>query len=100
MKRGRKPNAPAVAAVVAAAAAVGVTAVGGVATVAVAGFTRPDGLNLLAVQQGPARYKLERYDLQGVYQATLATMARRASQPQWTGTCASGCGARWNGVKI
>lgn len=63
------------------------------AAVAVAGFTRPDGLNLLAVQQGPARYKLERYDLQGVYQATLATMARRASQPQWTGTCASGCGA-------
>jgi hypothetical protein len=63
------------------------------AGVALAGFTRPDGLNLLAVQQGPARYKLERYDLQGGYKATLATMARRASQPPWTGTCASGCGA-------
>ena len=63
------------------------------AGVAVAGFTRPDGLNLLAVQQGPARYKLERYDLNGVYQATLATMARRGTQPQWTGTCSSSCGA-------
>ncbi len=63
------------------------------AGVAVTGFTRPDGLNLLAVQQGPARYKLERYDLQGVYQATLATLARRADQPQWTGRCSSGCGA-------
>jgi hypothetical protein len=63
------------------------------AGVAVTGFTRPDGLNLLAVQQGPARYKLERYNLRGVYQATLATMARRGSQPPWTGTCAIGCGA-------
>jgi hypothetical protein len=63
------------------------------AGVALTGFTRPDGLNLLAVQQGPARYKLERYDLQGVYQATLATMARGGTEPQWTGACSSSCGA-------
>ena len=63
------------------------------AGVAIAGFTRPDGLNLLAVQQGPAKYKLERYNLQGAFQHTLATMTVRAGQPQWTGTCAAGCGA-------
>jgi hypothetical protein len=63
------------------------------AGVAITGFTRPDGLNLLAIQQGPARYKLERYNLQGAYQATLATMVRRGGQPQWTGSCSSGCGA-------
>jgi hypothetical protein len=63
------------------------------AGVAVTGFTRPDGLNLLAVQQGPARYKLERFDLTGGYQATLSTMAKRPSQPAWTDTCAGGCGA-------
>ena len=63
------------------------------AGVAVAGFTRPDGLNLLAVQQGPARYKLERFSLDGSYAATLSTMARRSSQPAWTDTCAGGCGA-------
>jgi hypothetical protein len=63
------------------------------AGVAVAGFTRPDGLNLLAVQQGPARYRLERFNLDGSYAATLSTMARRPSQPAWTDTCAGGCGA-------
>jgi hypothetical protein len=71
----------------------GTTQLGLPAGVAITGFTRPDGLNLLAVQQGPARYKLERYDLRGVYQATLATMVRRAGQPPWTGNCSSGCGA-------
>jgi hypothetical protein len=63
------------------------------AGVAVTGFTRPDGLNLIAVQQGPARYKLERYNLQGALQATLAVAARRPSQPPWTDVCGSGCGA-------
>jgi hypothetical protein len=63
------------------------------AGVTVTGFTRPDGINLLAVQQGPLRYKLERYNLAGVYQATLATMVRKPTQPAWTGSCGSECGA-------
>ena len=53
----------------------------------------PDGLTCWPSSRVRPADKLERYDLQGVYQATLATMARRASQPPWTGTCASGCGA-------
>jgi TolB protein len=63
------------------------------AGVALAGFTRPDGLNLVAVQQGPARYKLERYNLQGALQATLSAVERRPAQPAWTDVCDSGCGA-------
>jgi hypothetical protein len=58
------------------------------ASVTVSGFTRPHGLNLLAVQLGPATDKLERYNLAGGYQATLSYMARRG-QPTWLGTALS-----------
>jgi hypothetical protein len=62
--------------------------------VVVAGFTRPDGTNLLAVRQGPALNKLQRYTLAGVFQKTLATMPRRPGQAALPGTCASSeCGA-------
>jgi hypothetical protein len=57
------------------------------------GFTRPDGLNILAVQQGPARYKLQRYSLTGTFQATLATMPRRAAPRPWPEGCTSSCAA-------
>ncbi len=64
------------------------------AGVSVAGFTRPDGLNVLAVRQGPALNKLQRYDLTGAYQATLASMPRRPAEAALQGTCASAaCGA-------
>jgi hypothetical protein len=63
------------------------------ANVTVAGFTRPDGRNLLAVQQGPTRDRLERYNLQGGFQATLATMPRRPAGPPWTAACGTTCGA-------
>jgi TolB protein len=63
------------------------------AGVAVTGFTRPEGLNLVAVQQGPVYYKLERYNLQGTLQGILSTADRRPSQPPWTDVCESGCGA-------
>jgi hypothetical protein len=63
------------------------------AGVAITGFTRPDGTNLLAIAQGPVRYKLERYNLDGSWQATLASMVRRPGQAAWTESCASGCGA-------
>jgi len=42
------------------------------------GFTRPDGLNILAVAQTNARYRLERFNLAGAYQATIGTMPRAA----------------------
>ncbi len=64
------------------------------AGVAVAGFTRPDGLNILAVRQGPVLNKLQRYDLTGAYQATLASMPRRPAEGALQGSCASAsCGA-------
>jgi hypothetical protein len=42
------------------------------------GFTRPDGLNILAVRQKGAKYRLERYSLAGTPQATIGTLPRRA----------------------
>ena len=45
------------------------------------GFTRPDGLNLVAVQQTGQKYRLERYDLQGSHQTTIGTMPRPAGAP-------------------
>jgi hypothetical protein len=63
------------------------------AGLAITGFTRPDGTNLLAIAQGPVRYKLQRYNLDGTWEATLASMVRRPGQPAWTDSCASGCGA-------
>jgi hypothetical protein len=60
----------------------------------VAGFTRPDGENILAVRQGPVQNKLQRYNLAGQYQATLAAMPRRPIQGTLAGSCASSaCGA-------
>jgi hypothetical protein len=42
------------------------------------GFTRPDGLNILTVRLQNSRYRLERYDLAGAYQATVSTLQRPA----------------------
>jgi len=62
------------------------------AGVSVAGFTRPDGLNLVAVQQGPLRYKLQRYSLTGALAAQLSYMPVRGAQPSLA-TCGIYCGA-------
>lgn len=63
-------------------------------SVSAIGFTRPDGLNILAVRQGPVRFRLERYNLAGAYQKTLATLAHKAGQPTWqSAVCGTGCGA-------
>jgi hypothetical protein len=51
------------------------------ADVTALGFTRPDGLNIVAVQQTNLKYKLQRYDLQGSLQATIGTMPRPAGAP-------------------
>jgi hypothetical protein len=70
-----------------------VTALALPATVSVAGFTRPDGKNLLAVQQGPTRERLVRYDLQGSFQTMLSTMPRRPGGQPWPAACDTTCGA-------
>ena len=62
------------------------------AGVSVAGFTRPDGLNLVAVQQGPQRFRLQRYSLTGALTAQLSYMPVRGGQPSLS-TCGISCGA-------
>jgi len=57
------------------------------AGVSVAGFTRPDGLNILAVDQASSKYKLQRYDLTGAFQQTLSAMGHRHNQASWQGSC-------------
>jgi hypothetical protein len=58
------------------------------------GFTRPDGLNVLAIRRTARKFQLQRYDLHGVYQATLGTMPDRQAVPaSQAGTCGSPCNA-------
>ena len=42
--------------------------------VAAVGFTRPDGLNILAVHEGRAKYRLERFTLAGAHAANLGSL--------------------------
>ncbi len=57
------------------------------------GFTRPDGLNILAVNQTASAFQLERFNLQGTYQATIGSLPVKAgSTPNWA-TCGTFCGA-------
>lgn len=66
------------------------------AGVTVAGFTRPDGTNILAVRQGPLFNKLQRFSLAGQLQppGTIADMPRRSVQGTLQGSCSSSiCGA-------
>lgn len=55
------------------------------------GFTRPDGLNILAVHQGPAEFRLQRYSLTGVFQATLGSLPRKPDEAWLTDGCSSAC---------
>lgn len=64
------------------------------ADVTAVGFTRPDGLNILAIRRTARKYQLRRYDLRGGYRATLATMPdRQAASAAQPGPCASLCNA-------
>jgi hypothetical protein len=62
------------------------------AAVTPVGFTRPDGLNILAVQSGQSAFQLERFNLQGAYQATIGSLPRKAGSPLWQ-LCGDSCGA-------
>ena len=57
------------------------------------GFTQPDGLNILAVNQTATAFQLERFSLEGTYQATIGSLPVKAgSTPNWQ-DCGTGCGA-------
>jgi hypothetical protein len=55
------------------------------------GFTRPDGQAILAVNQGPAKFRLQRYTLAGLLQGSLATLPRKAGETLASNGCTSAC---------
>lgn len=63
------------------------------ANVTAVGFSRPDGENILAVRTASDSFKLQRYDLQGQFQATIGSLPRKAGSPEWLPGCAPACGA-------
>ncbi len=63
------------------------------AGVSAVGFTRPDGLNILAVDQTATAYQLERFNLEGTYQATIGSLpVKQGVTPNWP-DCGTDCGA-------
>jgi hypothetical protein len=63
------------------------------AGVAAVGFTRPNGYDILAVNQTATAFQLERFNLQGAFQATIGSLPVKAgSTPNWQ-DCGTGCGA-------
>lgn len=57
------------------------------------GFTRPNGENIVAVKTNPDAFKLQRYDLQGNFRATIGSLPRKAGSPDWAPGCVTACGA-------
>jgi hypothetical protein len=57
------------------------------------GFTRPDGLNILAVNQTASAFQLERFNLQGAYQATIGSLPVKPGVTRSWQDCGEGCGA-------
>jgi TolB protein len=63
------------------------------AGVTAVGFTRPDGLNILAVDQTATAFQLERFNLQGAFQATIGSLpVKPGVTPSWE-NCGAECGA-------
>jgi hypothetical protein len=63
------------------------------AGVTAVGFTRPDGLNILAVDQTATAFELDRFNLQGAYQATIGSLpVKPGVTPSWR-DCGAECGA-------
>ena len=54
------------------------------------GFTRPLGTAILAVRQGPVEFHLQRYNLNGQLETTLAWLPRKAGESLGWNGCASG----------
>lgn len=63
------------------------------ADVSAVGFTRPDGLNILAVKQGAAMFKLQRYSLAGAFQAVIGQLTRKPGESWNPDVCGTGCSA-------
>jgi TolB protein len=61
------------------------------ADVSAVGFTRPEGLNILAVQHKSGRFWLERYDLHGVFQIKLGSLPGNNSAVWPANGCGYGC---------
>jgi hypothetical protein len=57
------------------------------------GFTRPDGLAILAVRDNPDAFRLQRYTLQGGLEATIGSLPRKSDSPDWLPGCGTTCGA-------
>jgi TolB protein len=55
------------------------------------GFTRPDGKAILAVRQGPAEFRLQRYTLTGQLEASLASLPRKAGETLPSASCTTAC---------
>jgi hypothetical protein len=55
------------------------------------GFTRPDGLNILAVREGSARLRLERYTLTGTFQRSLGSLPGKSGTVWPPDGCSYGC---------
>jgi hypothetical protein len=55
------------------------------------GFTRPDGQAILAVSEGQAKFRLQRYTLTGQLQASLAWLPRKSGETLASNGCASAC---------
>jgi hypothetical protein len=55
------------------------------------GFSRPDGQAILAVQQRPAKFHLQRYSLAGQLEASLAWFPRKSGETLPTNGCATAC---------
>jgi hypothetical protein len=84
------------------------------ADVTAVGFTRPDGLAILAVRQSGGKLQLQRYTFSGSLQATIGSMSHNPAQPGFEpGNCGSYCGAlsspkgdtdvwgtRWNTMRL
>jgi hypothetical protein len=61
------------------------------AGVVAVGFTRPHGLAILAVNVGPAKFHLQRYDLSGQLEKSLTSLPRKAGQVWPSDGCTGAC---------
>jgi TolB protein len=59
--------------------------------VSAAGFTRPDGLNILAVRHKAGSFWLERYDLSGAFTGKMGSLPSKAGEIWPANGCGYGC---------